>query len=55
MSDEKRQEHVVENGRYYCGETQNIDAGESRCEICGRPLTLTGFDAWWERRKDYHP
>ena len=25
------------------------------CPACGLRVMLVGFDAWWERRKGYHP
>lgn len=25
------------------------------CPTCGKRVWLTGFDAWWEARKSYHP
>lgn len=28
---------------------------EEDCPACDRRVVLVGFDAWWERRKSYHP
>jgi len=25
------------------------------CPSCNKRIMLVGFDAWWERRKGYHP
>lgn len=43
-------QHTIENGHFNCGDTKNVYAGESRCEICGAKLNivLTGkYQQWY--------
>ena len=38
-----------------CGAAYDGANNDARCPACGRQVVLSGFDAWWERRKSYHP
>lgn len=37
-----------------CGDVRERLPNET-CPTCGKRVWLTGFDAWWEARKSYHP
>lgn len=37
-----------------CGDVRER-LSQELCPTCGKRIWLTGFDAWWEARKSYHP
>jgi hypothetical protein len=39
--------------RTACGDVR--ERLQEICDTCGKRVWLTGFDAWWEARKGYHP
>lgn len=46
-------EDVFKFWRTGCGKV--FERLQETCPACGERVWLTGFDAWWEARKSYHP
>jgi len=41
--------------RTECGANHVGSNSDSHCPTCKKQIVLSGFDAWWEGRKSYHP